>query len=105
MGRTSAARPDVSQDRLLVALLYAAAALPFQVAYGSLVSGVVAVAVAGVLAVASAVALRAAPLWLYALVLAVVAFPLGYLTGIGPLVVALLAAAVATVQRMRARER
>jgi hypothetical protein len=105
MGRTSAARPDVSHDRLLVALLYAAAALPFHIAYGSLVSGVVAVTVAAVLAVALAVALRASPLWLYALVLAVVALPLAYLTGIGPLVVALLAAALGTVQRMRASER
>ncbi len=105
MGRTSAARPDFSQDRLLVALLYASGALPFHVAYGTSVSGVVAVAVAGVVAVALAAALRAAPLWLYALVLAVVAVPLAYLTGIGPLVVALLAGAVGTFQRMRETER
>jgi hypothetical protein len=93
------------RQRVGLAVLFALAALPFHIAYGTAVSAVVAVGIALVVALLLLWATRRLPLWQYGAALTAIAVPLAYLAGT-PLVAVGLAVIVAgLVARRRERAR
>jgi hypothetical protein len=95
-GRSSGSWP---RQRVGVAVLFALAALPFHIAYGTATSAVVAVGIALVVALLLLWATRRLALWQYGAALTVGAVPLAYVTGTPPVVVALAVTAAGVMRR------
>gem|GEM_PF-4641895 len=82
-----------------MAFLFALAALPFHIAYGTATSAIVAVLIAFVVAVIVARLMRGFQLWEFGLVLAGVGVPLAYITGTPVVAVGLVAIVADAVKR------
>jgi hypothetical protein len=86
-------------QRLVAALTYAAAAVPFHLAYGTTTSTIVATLVALVVALVMSALTRRWPLTPYGIALAMVGVPLAYGTGVGPALVGVVVAVAGAVRK------
>ena len=90
-------------ERLVAVLAFAAAAVPFHLAYGTTASTIVATLVALAVALVISALTRRWPLTSYGIALAAVGVPLSYGTGVGPAVVGGVVAVAGAVMKRASR--